>query len=247
MHLHSHLRSTEEIVRQYDGGIPFALWLKNYFRQYKKFGSKDRKIVSDLCFCFYRLGGMLQAETIENRLLVAQFLCHAESPFINQFQPDWLARKEAPVEQKIEVIDNANLLSLFPFTRELSKEIDSAAFAASHLVQPDLFLRLRPAYAKTVLQKLRDASLSFSVEGDCVRLPNNSKVDEVIELDKEAVVQDKSSQKVLDALQHQTPNSKLQAMRLAAAREPGDGHRSNYIFSRKRRLIIMQLFKNKLR
>jgi len=210
MRLLSYLQSAAVILQSYDGSIPFSSWLKSYFREHKKFGSKDRKMIADLCFCFYRLGGLLANETIEKRLLVGQFLCHSQSPFLEEFQQDWLTSTDAPIERKVKAIDGADLSSIFPFTQALSKEIDGDSFAASHLTQPDLFLRLRPGQEKNVMQKLAAASLPFSIENACIRLPNNSKVDEVIELDKEAVVQDKSSQKVLDNLQHQTQSIKLQ-------------------------------------
>jgi len=210
MHLHSHLRSAEEIIRQYDGSIPFASWLKNYFRQHKKFGSKDRKLVSDLCFCFYRTGKLFDSETVQNRLLLAQFLCHNDSPFIIELPPDLIAAKDLSLEGKIKASGAVNASSIFPCVDEISEAVDSTRFTISHLVQPDLFLRIRPNKANTVMQKLQAATMSFSAEEACIRLPNNSKVDEVIDFDKEAVVQDRSSQKVLDALQHQTANTKHQ-------------------------------------
>ena len=67
-------------------------------------------------------------------------------------------------------------------------------FCRSFLIQPDLFLRLRPGKEKIVIQKLKLAGIDFKMIADtCLALPNASKIDEVVELDKEVVVQDENS------------------------------------------------------
>jgi 16S rRNA (cytosine967-C5)-methyltransferase len=52
----SYLFSAQNIIRAYDGMIPFAAWVKNYFRENKKFGSRDRKNILQLCYGYFRLG-----------------------------------------------------------------------------------------------------------------------------------------------------------------------------------------------
>jgi 16S rRNA (cytosine967-C5)-methyltransferase len=207
MHLHSYLRSAEEIISLYDGNVPFAAWLKNYFKQHRKFGSRDRKIIADLCFCYFRTGGTSRGTVVEEQLLIAQFLCHGENEFIQKLRPELLANANDSLEEKVKML-GVNSDALFPFLSEVSHEIDTNKFALSHLIQPDLFLRIRPNKKEIVIKKLQDATIPFNLEGDCVRLANNTKIDEIIELDKEAVVQDKSSQQVLDSLQPQTNNYK---------------------------------------
>jgi len=78
----------------------------------------------------------------------------------------------------------------------LSDGIDHEEFCKSFFVQPDLFLRLRPGKEKPVIQTLQDAKIDFKlISENCVALPNTSRIDEMIELDKEAVVQDQNSQR----------------------------------------------------
>ncbi len=90
---------------------------------------------------------------------------------------------------------------LFPFASELSEEIDQKQFAISFLLQPLLYLRIRPGNKDKVLNKLRQAQINFDeVSADCIALANSSKTDEVLELNREAVVQDVNSQSVLDLL-----------------------------------------------
>jgi 16S rRNA (cytosine967-C5)-methyltransferase len=59
----------------------------------------------------------------------------------------------------------------------------------------DLFLRLRPGKEQQVKNKLSNANVEYKVMTDtCLALPNASKVDELLQLNEEVVVQDYSSQ-----------------------------------------------------
>lgn len=199
MRITSYFYPATEILQHYDGSIPFAAWIKAYFREHKKFGSRDRKIVSDLCYCFFRLGNLFAEKSMEERFTIAQFLCRHDSPFIKELEPDWAVYLSQSLSEKLSFLE-ANPEFIFPFVEEVSNEIDKKKFAASHLVQPDLFLRIRPGRKETVIKKLQNESIPFHVSDDCIQLPNTTKVHELIELNKDVVVQDKSSQKVLDPL-----------------------------------------------
>lgn len=205
----SYLHSAQEIIQQYNGNIPFATWLKDFFRQHKKFGSKDRKLIADLCFCYFRLGSAFADLDTEDRLLIGQFLCHEESVFIKELKQEWQHRLSLPTKEKILFLDPSQIKFIFPFFHELSHAIEKEAFQLSFLQQPDLFLRVRPGKANVVFQKLNKAGIPFTQESpDCVRLSNSTKVDDILKLDEEAVVQDINSQKVLAPLQLQTTNHK---------------------------------------
>jgi len=200
MHVRSYLQSAVAILQLYDGAIPFASWLKNYFKQNKKFGSKDRKAISDLCFCFYRLGHAFSESSVEEKILVGQFLCHTNSRFVTELKPEWQPYLTQTIPEKLKILNAGEDFAIFPFAQELSPEIEKGSFNVSHLAQPDLFLRIRRGKQETVIKKLNAGAISFSIENDCVRLANTSKVDDILELDKDAVVQDKSSQQVLEPL-----------------------------------------------
>jgi 16S rRNA (cytosine967-C5)-methyltransferase len=217
MYLHAYLRSAVIIIQLYDGTIPFASWLKGYFKQHKKFGSKDRKMISDLCYCYYRLGKAYMNVSIEERLLIGQFLVNVESVFIRELKPEWIEYSSLEPKEKIAFIGGLKNDFIFPFTAELSPEIDGDLFDLSFLIQPDLFLRVRPGNKKKVAEKLQAASIQFLIEEDCVRLPIASKIDEVLEIDKDVVVQDKSSQQVINPLQERLQNVSVSSWDCCAA------------------------------
>lgn len=136
---------------------------------------------------------------VEEKIIASLFLC-SDTPneMLSDIKPEWGDKAgNAPLE-KLEMIGGScSIDDLFPWKNELDKGIDYEEFAVSHFVQPDLYLRLRPAQDAIVKRKLRDAGISFESKGDhCLSLSNASKIDTVLALDTEAVVQDINSQRV---------------------------------------------------
>ncbi|HUC80654.1 MAG TPA: hypothetical protein VMR70_07035 [Flavisolibacter sp.] len=208
MRLHAYFQSAESILSQYDGAVPFAIWLKNYFKQNKKFGSRDRKVIARICFAYFRTGKALENLPISERLQAAMTIIHPEKPQLRELlKPAWQELLDSP-NRVTSILPQPSLI--FSFAEEVSAEINEPAFFLSHLVLPDLFLRIRPGKKEVVQKKLQAAGIPFSMEDDCIRLSNATKIDDVLLIDEEVVVQDKSSQQVLNGLQLQTPNAKPQ-------------------------------------
>lgn len=201
---HSYVNSAKEIITAYKGNEPFSSFIKKQFNANKKFGGKDRKQISHLCYCLFRIGKLFENVPIEERLLIALFLCSNETnAILANLKPEWNEQTNLTLEQKLELLNvAANAKELFPFTDELSTELDADSFAWSHLQQPDLFLRIRPGQHERVMSKLETAGISFqTINETCLALPNTTKLDELLLLNKEVVVQDLSSQGVSGFLQ----------------------------------------------
>lgn len=133
-------------------------------------GSTDRKQISQLCYSYFRLGKALPELPVEERLLAAS-------------APD------------------LNTHDIFPWQDELSEGIDYDQFSQSFLVQPDLFIRVRPGHEESVKAKLTNAGIKYeSLTSSCIALPNSSKIENVIQLNKEAVIQDYNSQQIAGLL-----------------------------------------------
>jgi 16S rRNA (cytosine967-C5)-methyltransferase len=207
MRFQSYFNTAILLISQYDGTMPLVHFLKQYFAQHKKHGSKDRKLITHLCYCYYRLGHSLKESTIEERLRVALFLCNdTTGEWFVLFEEDWINNWQSSLQMRLHFVEEKmpafSVLEIFPWHSQLSSEAyDPYAFCLSHLVQPDLFLRIRPGNHETVIQKLQRAGIPFtSVGNDCIALPNGSKIDTVVDIDKEVVVQDHSSQRVAEVL-----------------------------------------------
>jgi 16S rRNA (cytosine967-C5)-methyltransferase len=198
---HSYLNSASSILDAYKGEQPFNIFLKSFFGQHKKFGSKDRKEISHLCYCYFRLGQSLQQLPIEERILSGLFLCD-EEPYglLAVMKPDWNEIIALPAEEKCALLD-IRPEHIFPWAEDLSEEIEIEPFANSFLVQPDLYIRIRPNENQKVRQKLQTAGVSFNeITHTCFSFNNATQLDKILHLDKEAVVQDYNSQRVGELL-----------------------------------------------
>jgi 16S rRNA (cytosine967-C5)-methyltransferase len=201
MRYHSYLNSAKTIIDSYRGDVPFAVFLKKYFNANKKYGGKDRKQIATLCYNFYRLGKAVPQLPVEEKIIVGVFLCETKSNDFLQFhKPEWNAIITKPIAEKIAI---AGFIAedIFPWAEELSNGIDAELFRHSFFSQPDLFLRIRPGNKETVIKKIQGAGLPFElISEDCISLSNSTKIDSILEIDREVVVQDLNSQKVLNFL-----------------------------------------------
>jgi 16S rRNA (cytosine967-C5)-methyltransferase len=208
MHSYSYLNTAKRIIQSYDGNIPLAAWLKQFFKTDKKFGSKDRKNIGHTCYCFYRLGNAFQNLSIEERMLIALFLCSDTSnKILEELKPDWNEKISLPVSEKIDLLSaQEEIKEIFPLPGEVSKEILLQSFNLSFLIQPDLYLRIRPGEKEKVLQQLQNAGVKFTLLGDeCIQLSNQTKVDDILNIDEDVIIQDYNSQRTIELFANYKP------------------------------------------
>jgi 16S rRNA (cytosine967-C5)-methyltransferase len=191
------LRYASNIISAYQGETPLHIWLKDFFRQHKQMGSRDRRTVAGLVYGFYRLGHSAREMSIEDRILLGLFLT-SEGPgeFLEYFRKNWNRQADRPLEEKIGLVDGFDAAEIFPWKNELSETVDHYEFCLSFLRQPDLFLRIRPGYQ----QQVRERAGGEFIPPSTLRLPNGTKVEELFTPDKEVVIQDYSSQRVAEFL-----------------------------------------------
>lgn len=217
---HSYLNTAVRIVEQYQGEEPLAGWLKRFFAADKKFGSRDRKQVSNLVYCYYRINRLAQAMEVQEALLLGIFLCSDASQLVlQQLRPKWNELIATSLEEKLLAIGLAlNDQDLFPCIDHLSSDTNAHAYAQSLLTQPDLFIRVRPGYYNQVMKKLQQSGIEFQEEEDyAIRLPNASKVENLLRINDEVVIQDLHSQEVFKGFQPLKPDYSLQVWDCCAA------------------------------
>ena len=115
---HSHINSAKKILDTYQGDKPFAIFLKQFFASNKKYGSKDRKSIASLCFHYFRMGKAFTNISIEEKLLIATFLCETkDSLLLQDLKPEWNEKISLPVSEKISLLgQNSSLLDFFQFS-----------------------------------------------------------------------------------------------------------------------------------
>lgn len=196
---HSYLNTAVTILTVYKGEEPFAGYIKQFFSANKKYGSKDRKTISHLCYCYFRTGKALPKLSVEDRIAAGLFLCSPEQNEILAFlKPEWNSQTHLLVKEKLVLLDKDLVVEqIFPWKEECSEGLSAQLFTKSFLKQPDLFLRMRPGNEKQVKGKLKNAEIGFkTISNSCIALSNNTKIDTVLETDNEVVIQDYSSQRV---------------------------------------------------
>jgi 16S rRNA (cytosine967-C5)-methyltransferase len=197
------LESAKGIISGYDGKEPFHLYLKKYYSRNKKHGSRDRKNITSLCYNFFRIGKAMKDASIEEKILTGVFLTHTTPDgLLELLKPEWNKMIVSPLKEKFSVLNQNQLLTeIFPYEEELSERIEREKMSESILIQPKLYIRIRPGYKEKVIGKLESAGISYEMMGDsCIGFENSTKIESVIELDKEAVVQDYNSQQVGELL-----------------------------------------------
>ncbi len=194
----SHLNSAVSIIESYKGAQPFHSFIKNHFSLHKKYGSKDRKQIAHLCYCYFRLGPAAKHLPVQEAVTAALFLCSTQpNELLHGLQPAWNEKTAASLTEKCALI-NIPLAAdrIFAFTDELSEGMDAAAFGFSHLQQPDVFIRVRPGCLPAVTSKLQQANIGYTLAADhCISLPPATKIDDLLQVNKEVVIQDYSSQR----------------------------------------------------
>ena len=200
-HHHSHLASAIKVIQNVKQGEPLVHQLKKFFAADKKYGSKDRKNISALCYNFYRIGNTLKSKTLEERILSGTFLCeHKSNPFLAVVAPLLNEKIEQLLKNKLAYL-KISPTEIFPFQDELGEDINAENFALSFLKQPSFFIRIRPGKEVMLLEKLTDNKVDFEeINTSCISLPQGFKTKSLMHINKEVVVQDRNSQRVFDYL-----------------------------------------------
>lgn len=198
------LRNLQRVLDAYHPPEPFARFLTKFFRENKQMGSSDRRVVSRLSYNLFRLGRSLENLPTLDRVVIAEFLCEKQSDVVTLHQPAWLTHIQLPLKEKIQFLAKQGreiTHGLFPFLSPLSASIDIEHFALSHLIQPDLFIRVPRVNQQRVEKELTVQQISFeTLSGNAYRLPNGTNLQAVNKLEGLYEVQDVSSQESLAGL-----------------------------------------------
>ena len=176
--------------------------LKAFFSAEKKYGSRDRKTIASLCYGYFRTGHALSHTTTAEKIIAGIFLSeNKNNEILALLRPEWNALVPLNAREKLSML-KLTPQAIFPFADEVGDGIDATHFALSFLQQPELYLRIRPGRAKQVHDKLNHGLIPFeNITEHCLQLPNKTSVDDILTLNREAVIQDRNSQRVLNFLE----------------------------------------------
>ncbi len=176
-------------------------------------GGTDRKWIRHFTFSYFRLGKSLPGISIENTIIAGLFLCNTKSDAWAELLPEeWQASINKPLSEKINLLrksyPNFELENIFPLQNEFTENLDFIAFSTAHLYQPDVFIRIRPGKKEVVFTALKLKEIPFCVvEENALAFKADTKLDEVLSVGKDVIIQDFSSQKVSDFFRNISPNN----------------------------------------
>ncbi len=200
-----HLVSAIDLIKRYSYKEPFAIFLKNHFKKDKKFGSRDRKSIADLCYCYMRLGKSADEYTVQDQIIIGFFLTHQQdNGLLENFSPLLKHSVDENLEKKIEIISESfplfNSSLIFSFHQYISTKINLESFGLSHLRKPLFFIKIR-GEQQAIIQMLEEKNVAYaSFENKILGFEQHVNLSDLFKLDRDIVVQDISSQFTISLL-----------------------------------------------
>ena len=71
---HHYLQTAAQLLSAYKGDTPFHLYLKQFFSLHKKYGSRDRRHISSLCYNYFRMGKALPDLAVLDKIILDLYL-----------------------------------------------------------------------------------------------------------------------------------------------------------------------------
>ncbi len=212
--IHSYIYTSMQLVEAYEGDLPLSIYLKNHFRQHKKFGSRDRKWIKNICFAWFRAGELFAEFNTMNRLLCSFYLMQVEGDArandVIMSGGDVFAEVDftLSLEQKIAWINSnigkVNLENRFPVHIDFTSSLNLADYYQGLWRQPKVWLRVRSKKMEQVKNILIKEGIVFQNHD---ALPNALQLEQGVSLDKLnflekglAEVQDLSSQRTMELI-----------------------------------------------
>ncbi len=201
------LRYAVRILDAYTGDMPLQGWLKNFFRENPQMGSRDRRQVTEMVYCYFRLGHALKNIPKAERIVAGLFLTNNKKEKILEYlHLEWHEAVEKSLEEKILIVQRKypdfDIEEIFPWKNLLSEAVNHRIYCLSFLERPRMFIRVRPGKEKMVSAKLISHQIEFedadplsALPFKAYSFPGATKLDGVFVLNQEAVIQDLNSQR----------------------------------------------------
>lgn len=198
-YIHQHI---SHILAVYQGEMPLANFLKFYFKKNPILGSRDRKILSEMAYCYYRCAKGLVPKSLSmpEQIDAALLLADSHLGHIDKLLPEHLRQQYGKgFEENIAVLQAQGISfefgDLLAQQIEFSEGISYSSWSRSLLNRPRLFIRVQQAYRQEVLRLLAASALDYSVLDDyCIALPNGTAIEKILP-EQSYRIQDASSQK----------------------------------------------------
>lgn len=203
-----------QLIEGYEGDLPLSIYLKNHFRQHKKFGSRDRKWIKNICFAWFRAGGLFNEFNTMNRLLCSFYFMQEEGDaraneiMISGGDVFNGVDFTLPWEQKLTWINlhigEVDLENRFPIHVDFTTALNVPDYLQGLWSQPKVWLRVRHHKMEQMKNILIKEGIVFQTHDE---MSNAIQLDQGVSLEKLnflerglAEVQDLSSQRTMELI-----------------------------------------------
>lgn len=194
----------ESILQEYDGSLPLALFLKQYFRKFPVLGSRDRRLISSMLYSHFRAAKTLpKFENLETEIAAELILCEQDGNEHHRLLGEITATAEnADLKARVKHLKDAgikvDLKALLVKKQEFSDGISKDDWVSSLLSRTAVFIRVSPNSMHDVDRKLKKAGIeAVELENRILKFKQGRQLDQVLD-SKSFRVQDYSSQKTMN-------------------------------------------------
>lgn len=193
----AYFNTAQHLIDQYDLQMPLPLYLKNFYRANKKFGSRDRRYISELVFAFYRLPRELKISTRERMLWGALLANRLPLTFLQKYLPDINLPDEfsfTDIYKVFEVRYGQHQWLNLP----LSGNYHHDRYLNYFLKPKSFFLRIRKK-KEEIISRLKKNQIAFELIGHhCIRLNHHTELKDILPDPSSYTIQDLATQRCAD-------------------------------------------------
>ncbi len=208
MRLSNYILKAQEILAAYAFPEPFHLYLKNYFKKNKAFGSKDRKIISALLFGYFRIGKQPHLSTAQAMQLGVWLSANLDVKYYNDdffFPRD---RYNNTIDDKVAYLQTLQLKWELAILPTLENKLEQQAILQDYLKPHAFSIRVRKN-KKRIEKQLEDANIAYTcLDEDIILLQDNVDITTILTTADDYVVQDGTSIQVANSIKVPT-NAKV--------------------------------------
>lgn len=178
----------KNILNSYKGKQPLSKFLKNYFKQNPILGSRDRRVLSEMSYCYYRCAKSIKSNiSIEEKIFSSLVICNSKIPAIIKLLPEPFksihnlnfnkkisALKQIGVTYSIENLNDVNI--------RFSNGILKKEWLMSLLKKPFVFVVIQNEYINVALAKIKELLIPYkSIEPNIIQVQNGTAIENVLE------------------------------------------------------------------
>lgn len=197
MFAEAYLSTAQHLIEQYSLQMPLPLYLKNYFRSNRKFGSRDRRYISELVFGYYRLPPDLVMSIRDRMSWGACLGRRLPSVYFDKVMPELSSSSTLSFSDLYSFFENKmGRVDWFPHA--LSSSLSHSEYLPYFFHPKSFFIRIRKQKEKLV-SLLKKNNLSFELlPHHCIRFDHHVDLKEILTDESSYVIQDLGTQRCGD-------------------------------------------------